>query len=287
MPRRRRRTPSSGGTTSPPGLPSPPASARGTTRCTSRGCTPSPSLAAHDALNAIDRRYASYASRPLRRHRGGPRTRPWPPPRAPPSSRPSPTYPRSSPDAVPAPWRSSRRRTPTSSPAVADGPAEDRGVAVGTAAAQAVLATRVGRRLRHADHRRCERLPAGHRARRVAVHPRPAVRLRPRMGCGAHRSPCAGTRPGTSTGPTRCAAGPTRATSRRSSGWAVTASPRRRPARPTRRRPPGSGSRAARCSGTGSRARSPSTGTSTPGTPHGCSRCSTWRSPTVTSPRSR
>ena len=99
-------------------------------------------LAAHDALNAIDRRYASYASHPS----GGTGADPD--------------------AAVAAASRTALAAALADLPpefagcragalavveaayadelaAVADGPAEDRGVAVGTAAAQAVLATRV------------------------------------------------------------------------------------------------------------------------------------------------
>ena len=100
------------------------------------------SLAAHDALNAVDRRYASYASQPSRGAGADPDA------------------------AVAAASRTALVAALTDLPpefagcragalsiveaayaeelaAVADGPTEDRGVAVGTAAATAVLATRV------------------------------------------------------------------------------------------------------------------------------------------------
>ena len=66
--------------------------------------------------------------------------------------------------------------------AIPDGPPKDRGVAVGQAAAAAVLAPPGVRRRGH--HAAGLRLPAGRRSRRVDLHARPAVRLRPRMGSG-------------------------------------------------------------------------------------------------------
>ena len=159
------------------------------------------SLAAHDALNAVDRRYATYASRPSggagadpdaavaaasRTALAGRARRPAPRVRRMPCRR---------------PWRSSRTRTPTSWPPCPTGRPRTAASPWAPRLPQAVLATRVDDGVGHADHRRRERLRAGHRARRSGGSPPTGRSPSPPGGARCARSPCAATRPGTSTAP--------------------------------------------------------------------------------------